>query len=123
MCQRAGRVRRTPKTGCRYAREHLPDHSRLLANVVRWAVQDDIPLSVDGTEIYCAPSVSPRRFREPTLDQGEDGRILLTALELFEQTTTVTQAVAQLGSRVRLDPSAAREVIEHLVDGRFLQPA
>ncbi len=79
--------------------------------------------SVDGTEIYCAPSVSPRRFKEPTLDQGEDGRILLTTLALFEQPTTVASAVVQLGKSVHLDPSAAREVIEHLVDGRFLQLA
>ena len=32
----------------RYAREHLPDHARLIANVVRWAAKDDLPLSVDG---------------------------------------------------------------------------
>jgi Hypothetical glycosyl hydrolase 6 len=33
----------------RYAREHLPDHARLLENVVRWLASDDIPLAVDGT--------------------------------------------------------------------------
>jgi len=33
----------------RYAREHLPDHARLIANVVRWATSDQIPLTVDGT--------------------------------------------------------------------------
>ena len=32
----------------RYAREHLPDHARLLANIVRWAVGDDLPLVVEG---------------------------------------------------------------------------
>ena len=79
--------------------------------------------SVEGWEIYCAPTVSPRRFKDPTLDQGEDGRILLTALAAFEKPTTVASAVTQLGNRVHLDPSSAREVIEHLVDGRFLQPA
>ncbi len=31
----------------RYAREHLPDHARLLANVVRWAA-GTLPLSVEG---------------------------------------------------------------------------
>jgi len=31
----------------RYAREHLPDHARLLANVVRWTARD-LPLTVDG---------------------------------------------------------------------------
>jgi hypothetical protein len=32
----------------RYEHEHLPDHGDLLANVVRWAVADDIPLTVEG---------------------------------------------------------------------------
>ena len=32
----------------RYAREHLPDHARLLANVVRWAANGRTPLSVEG---------------------------------------------------------------------------
>ena len=32
----------------RYAAEHLPDHALLLANIVRWAAGDRIPLAVDG---------------------------------------------------------------------------
>jgi hypothetical protein len=32
----------------RYAREHLPDHAVLLANVVRWAVGSSAPLEVTG---------------------------------------------------------------------------
>jgi hypothetical protein len=32
----------------RYAREHLPDHGNLLANVVRWASGGNMPLHVDG---------------------------------------------------------------------------
>jgi len=79
--------------------------------------------SVDGTGLVCAPSVSPRRFTDPTLDQGEDGQILLSTLAAFERPTTVASAVAQLGAKVKLDPGSAREVIDHLVDGRFLQPA
>jgi hypothetical protein len=79
--------------------------------------------SVDGLGIACAPSLSPRRFTDPTLDQGEDGRILLATLAAFERPTTVASAVTQLGAKVKLDPHSAREVIEHLVNGRFLQPA
>ncbi|EAU65226.1 hypothetical protein STIAU_4062 [Stigmatella aurantiaca DW4/3-1] len=79
--------------------------------------------SIDGTGIVCAPSVSPRRFTDPTLDQGKDGQILLTALAAFERPTTVASAVAQLGTKVKLDPGSAHEVIEHLIDGRFLQLA
>lgn len=32
----------------RYAKEHLPDHGALLANVVRWTAGADVPLVVDG---------------------------------------------------------------------------
>ena len=79
--------------------------------------------SVEGTNLVCAPSLSPRRFTDPTLDQGEDGQILLTTLATFQRPTTVATAVEQLGKKARLDPQSAHEVIEHLVNGRFLQPA
>jgi hypothetical protein len=32
----------------RYGRDHLPDHGNLLANLVRWAAGDTIPLTVGG---------------------------------------------------------------------------
>jgi hypothetical protein len=32
----------------RYAREHLPDHARLIANIVRWVADDGVPLTVEG---------------------------------------------------------------------------
>jgi len=32
----------------RYGRENLLDHAHLLANIVRWAVGDRIPLEVQG---------------------------------------------------------------------------
>jgi hypothetical protein len=32
----------------RYAHEHLPDHGDLLANVVKWAVSEQVPLTVEG---------------------------------------------------------------------------
>ena len=54
----------------RYASEHLPDHARLLANIVRWAAGDTIPLAVEGTglidcHLYEQPGrVDPSR-REP----------------------------------------------------------
>lgn len=34
-----------------YARHHHPDHGRLLANVVRWAGHDDVPLTVEGAGV------------------------------------------------------------------------
>ena len=32
----------------RFARDNLPDHGDLLANLVRWAARDHLPLMVDG---------------------------------------------------------------------------
>jgi hypothetical protein len=32
----------------RFAKDNLPDHGNLLANLVRWASSDDIPLQVEG---------------------------------------------------------------------------
>jgi len=32
----------------RFARDNLPDHGNLLANLIRWAARDDIPLAVEG---------------------------------------------------------------------------
>ncbi|TCC58251.1 Tat pathway signal protein [Kribbella pittospori] len=34
-----------------YAQYHHPDHGRLLANLVRWAARDDIPLQVEGAGV------------------------------------------------------------------------
>jgi len=85
--------------------------------------QATVVRSVDGTTIVCAPSVNPRKFSDPTLAQGEDGAILLAALATFERPTGVAKAEAELGKKVGLSPGEAREVIEHLVEGRFLQPA
>ncbi|MGC8972543.1 MAG: Tat pathway signal protein, partial [bacterium] len=31
-----------------YGRDNLPDHRRLLINLIRWAVKDNIPLRVEG---------------------------------------------------------------------------
>ncbi|HEX8441586.1 B12-binding domain-containing radical SAM protein [Archangium sp.] len=96
-------------------------HHRVPAKVAQEQVT--VVRSVDGTGLVCAPSVNPRKFTDPTLDQGEDAQILLSTLAAFERPTTVASAVAQLGAKVKLDPRSAREVIDHLVNGRFLQPA
>jgi len=45
----AGRVAFLPADlDRRYARDNLPDHASLLANLVRWAAHDDFPLRVEG---------------------------------------------------------------------------
>mgnify|MGYP001591530743 CR=1 FL=1 len=78
--------------------------------------------SIDGTGLSCAPSVSPRKFSDPLLQQGEDGAALLDVLAAFERPTTVNTALRQLEKKPRFDPESAREVIDHLTEGRFLQP-
>ena len=44
----------------RYAREHLPDHARLIANIVRWTAGEEIPLSVEVPVWSTAISTSSR---------------------------------------------------------------
>jgi hypothetical protein len=73
--------------------------------------------SVDGADLFCAPSL--KRFRDPMTEVGENGRILLAALAAFEKPATLGQAAAKM----RMDPREALEVVDHLVAGRFLQPA
>ena len=44
----------------RLAIDHLPDHARLLANVLRWAAQDRIPVHVEGPGL-----IDCRIYRQP----------------------------------------------------------
>jgi hypothetical protein len=79
--------------------------------------------SVYGAGLNLATTVSPRRFADPTLMQGEPARIVLAALSTFEQAMPVGQGVTDLAARARIDPHTAREAIDFLAEGLFLQPA
>lgn len=59
----------------RYAREHLPDHARLLANVIRWAAGDRIPLAVAGTGL-----IDCHLYEQP-------GRVVLHVVNLTSEAT------------------------------------
>lgn len=59
----------------RYAREHLPDHARLLANVIRWASRDSIPLTVEGAGL-----VDCHVYEQP-------GRLILHVVNLTNEAT------------------------------------
>ena len=59
----------------RYAAEHLPDHARLLANIVRWAAGDSIPLHVDGTGL-----IDCRLY-------AQQGRLVLHLVNLTSEAT------------------------------------
>ncbi len=72
----------------RYAREHLPDHAALLANVVRWAARDTIPIAVTGTGfIQC------HLYEQP-------GRLILHVLNL----TSEASWRAPLDELIRIGP-------------------
>jgi hypothetical protein len=79
--------------------------------------------SVNGAEIVCAPTVGARRAVDPTIEQGETARLLLSTLGAFAAPTPVARAVKQLGVTARLDADAVHEAVEHLVAGRFLERA
>jgi hypothetical protein len=57
----------------RYALEHLPDHATLLANLIRWASADAIPLGVEGTGL-----VDCHLFEQP-------GRMILHLVNLTSE--------------------------------------
>jgi hypothetical protein len=59
----------------RHAREHLPDHARLLANVVRWAAARTAPLSVEGTGL-----IDCHLYEQP-------GRMILHMVNLTSEAT------------------------------------
>ena len=59
----------------RHAAEHLPDHARLLASVVRWAAGSTIPLEVKGTGL-----VDCHLYAQP-------GRLILHLVNLTSEAT------------------------------------
>ena len=59
----------------RFARENLPDHGNLLANLVRWACGDNIPLAVEGPGL-----IDCHLYRQP-------GRLVLHLLNLISAGT------------------------------------
>jgi hypothetical protein len=65
----------------RYSREHLPDHARLLANVVRWAAGDDIPLSIEGTGL-----IDCHLYEQP-FDRLRAARVILHVVNLTSEAT------------------------------------
>jgi Hypothetical glycosyl hydrolase 6 len=72
----AGRVAFMPADlDRRYALEHLPDHARLLANLVRWTHGDGLPLDVTGPGL-----VDCHLYQQP-------GRLILHLVNLTSEAT------------------------------------
>ena len=59
----------------RYAREHLPDHARLLANVIRWTGGDNFALAIEGTGL-----IDCHLYEQP-------GRMILHIVNLTSEAT------------------------------------
>lgn len=72
--------------------------------------------STNGTGLVCAPTVSERKFPEPSLHLGDEGKAVLAALNAFKQPTSLRQAI----SKLKLDPNLSLELIDHLAQARFL---
>lgn len=77
--------------------------------------------SVDGAGLACAPRLSERRFSDPNVQQGATAEVILTAIRAFAKPVTIDATIARLGVEAGLDPDSAREVIDQLAAGRFLQ--
>lgn len=75
--------------------------------------------SLDGVGLSCAPSLSARRFEDPSLQQGEEGAAVLAVLDAFATPKTVDEAVTALRKR-RVPDEVSHELIDHLVATRFL---
>ena len=59
----------------RFARDNLPDHGDLLANLIRWTAKDNIPLAVEGPGF-----IDSHLYRQP-------GRLILHLVNLTSAST------------------------------------
>lgn len=98
----------------RFARDYLPDHARLLANVVRWALRDDLPLRVEGAGL-----VDCHLYRQA------GGRLVLHVINLNNASAWRTPIhelapVGPLSVSARLLDAKARPRALSLVSGKRL---
>ena len=96
----------------RFSRENLPDHGDLLANIVRWAVKEDVPLRVEGPGL-----IDGHLYRQP-------GRLVLHLVNLTSAGTWRTPVhelipVGPLRVAVPL-PSGGKGGVRSLVTGAQL---
>jgi putative glycosyl hydrolase-like family 6 (GHL6) protein len=94
----------------RYAREHLPDHASLLANVVRWASGQGGPLAVEGPGL-----LDCHLYQQP-------GRMILHLINLTSEATwrAPLDELIRVGPfkvKIRLPPQVTRPTARLLVSG------
>lgn len=98
----------------RFARENLPDHGDLLANLVRWTVKDDVPVRVEGAGL-----IDCHLYRQP-------GRLVLHLVNLTNAGTWRTPvheliAVGPFTASVQLTSVAGAGTVTSLVSGEQLK--
>ena len=94
----------------RFARDNLPDYGNLLANAVRWAARDDLPLRVEGPGL-----IDCHLYRQ-------EGRVILHLLNLTNAGTWRAPvdeliAVGPLRVSVRLPEGMRGRRLQRLVAG------
>ncbi len=89
----------------RYSKDHLPDHAALLANLVRWAAGDTLPLSVEGPGL-----IDCQLYTQP-------GRLILHMVNL----TSAATWRAPLDELIPLGPYTVRVRLPKDVAGRGAQ--
>jgi hypothetical protein len=92
----------------RFGRDNLPDHGNLLANLVRWAAKDDIPLAVEGAGL-----IDCHIYRQP-------GRLILHLVNLtsagaWRQPVHELIPVGNLRVGVKLPPDVRGKTVRLLV--------
>jgi len=93
-----------------FARYNLPDHGNLLANLIRWASNDDIPLDVEGPGL-----IDCNLYHQP-------GRLILhlvnlTSAATWRQPLDEFIPVGPLKIRVRLPEDVQGKNLQLLVSG------
>jgi hypothetical protein len=97
----------------RFGRDNLPDHGNLLANLVRWAARDQIPIAVEGRSL-----VDCHLYRQ-------SGRLILHLVNLTSAGTWRAPVdelipIGPLRVKVRIPPNIRPGKLQLLVSG---QPA
>src|SRR5450759_4339507 len=94
-----------------FGRYNLPDHGNLLANLIRWAAKDDIPLAVE-----CAGMVDCNIYHQP-------GRLILHIVNLtsagtWRQPVDEFIPVGPVKVRVKLPNDIRGKGVNTLVSGQ-----
>ncbi|MBI4622710.1 MAG: beta-galactosidase [Verrucomicrobia bacterium] len=113
----AGRVAFLPADlDRRYARDNLPDHANLLANLIRWTARDDIPLAVEGPGL-----IDCHLYQQP-------GRVILHLVNLTSAGTWRAPVeefipVGPVRVRVKLPENVRARRVRLLVGNETPRPA